>query len=393
MLLACLMASGCGAATDPINVTTAKVKAESALSETTYNGIIKAVNMEDVTADVNGKVTEMNVREGQSVRAGDVLFRLDSTEYHLQAKQAEASLNAAKTALSGAKASQTSNASVIPAQTTSADAHVSYERMKQLHDAGGISDAEFEAARSKMETADAQLSAAKIAQRSASDSAAAQVESAGAAYELAVQRLSDCTVTAPISGQVSQISIGNGSIVSTQSPAMAVVDNSMMKVSVDILERDVEKVSSGMAAEATVQSIRKTCKGSVYEVAPSADAKTGMFRVSVTFDPGDSGILAGMWADVRILTAGGQSGGASEGTAADERSGVLYVPKKSIVTEDNASYVYVMDGNHVRKQKVETGGKKNQYIQIVNGLKPDDEVVVQSGGQLADGAAVQVMKN
>lgn len=414
LLLLCLTAAGCGGSGDGINVTTAKVKADSALSETAYTGTVKARSSEEITADVTGKVAEIYVKEGQSVRTGDVLFKLDTTEYALQAKQAEAALSAAQVALSSARTSQASDATVIPARTASEDAHANYERMKQLYEAGGISEAEYEAAKSKMDTADAQLAAAQISQKSSSDNAAAQVESARAAYELAAQRLADCTVKAPIDGQVSQIKIENGSVVSAQSAAMSVVDNSSLKVSVEVLEKDVERISEGMAAQVTVQSLGKTCAGSVYEVAPSADANTGMFLISVTFEPGASGILAGMTADVRLTdgnaagggtgntdaTADGADSAANDGTGGGAAGGSLagvgaslYVPEKSIVKEDGNFYVYVVAGDKAEKHQVTPGARKNQYTEILSGLKEGDEVVVQAGGDLTDGAKIVVIKN
>lgn len=407
-LLICLTAAGCGSSGSEINVTTAKVKSEAVLYDAVYTGMVKARSMEEVTADVTGKVTEIDVKEGQSVKAGDVLFRLDDTEYALQVEQARAALHAAQTALSSARATQSSEAGVIPAKTASADAHANYERMKQLYDAGGISEADFEAARSKMETADAQLSAAEISQQSSGDSAAAQVESARASYELAAQRLSDCTVTAPIDGQVSQITINSGSVVSAQTPAMEVVDNSQMKVGVEVLEKDVEQILEGMAAQITVQSLGKTCEGTVYEVSPSADAKTGMFLVSVIFEPDGSGVLAGMTADVRltgtegeaaagsgsgVAGASGSGSGAAGASGSGQAASALYVPEKSVTTEKDGAYVYTVKDGHAKKQKVEIGVRKNQYMEILKGISEGDEVIVQAGGELKDGAAVTVLKN
>ncbi len=385
VLLLCMTAAGCGSSGGAVNVTTAKVKTDSALSETAYTGTVKARSMQEITADVSGKVASVEVKEGQNVRAGDVLFRLDETEYELQAKQAEAVLSAAQVALSSARSSQSADAAVIPARTASADAHANYDRMKQLYDAGGISEADFEAARSKMETADAQLAAAQISQNSASDNAAAQVESARAAYELAAQRLADCTVKAPIDGQVSQIKIESGSVVSAQTAAMTVVDNSSLKVAVEVLEKDVKRIAEGMEAQVTVQSLGQTCKASVHEIAPSADEQTGMFQVTVVFDPADSGVLSGMAADVRLTDR--NAGADGTGAAA------LYVPEKSIVKEDGKSFVYVVGDGRVSKREVRTGLRKNQYIEVEDGLAEGDEVVVQAGGDLEDGARVAVIKS
>lgn len=406
LLLACTLAVGCGGSDNLVNVTTAKVKAGSALSSVAYDGAVKAVSSAEIVPGISGKVAGILVKEGQAVKAGDVLFQIDSTDAELQLRQAEAGLNSAKVALATAKASQAADSAVIPAQNASDDARKNYERTKSLFDAGGVSQADLDSAKSRMETADAQLKAAKISQKSTGDSAAAQVASAQAGYDLAAQKLKDCTVTAPIDGRVSEINVDYGSVVSMQAPSMMVVDNSRMKVSVKVLEKDVTRLSVNGPARVTVQSLGKTCGGRIDAIAPSADEKTGLFQVTVEFDPGDSGILSGMMADVGFgggasigeggsggETAAGQGegGGASDREAAGES--VLSVPVKSIVREDGASYVYLVQGDTVKKQEVTAGARKNQYTEVLSGLSDSDIVVVQGAENLSDGAKIRVIKS
>ncbi len=383
LLLVLILAGGCGGAEDEvINITTAQVKTISPLADITYTGLIKADTTAEIAASISGTVVSLPVAEGQAVSKGQVLFTLDSTDIELQVKQAEASLHAAQVALDSAAAAQAADSVVIPAKTASQDAHTNYDRVKSLYDAGAVSEADYEAARSKMETADAQLTAAQISQKSSYDNAAAAVETARAAYNIAAQKLSNCTVTAPISGQVTQIEIENGAVVSPSVKTMTVIDNSKLKVAIDVLERDMEKVSPGMPATIQVQAIGESCQGTVTEIAPAANTNTGLFQVYVGFDPQSTHMLAGMTANVTLLDAG-----------ADAATASWYVPTQSLFEEQGQTYVFLVSGDQVHRQAVTLGKEKNEYTEIQDGLTADAVVVVQAGGELTDGAKIRVLKN
>lgn len=386
LLLACgvlvaILTGGCAAPENPVNVTVSGVKTEAALSGNQYDGTVKADSSSQIAPSISGKVTQVNVKEGQSVTKGTVLFTMDNTDIQLQVNQSKASLNAAQVALQNASASANSGASVIPAQTAYDDAKANLDRMTALYNQGAISQVDYENAKSRAETAQAQLTAAQLAQKSAYNNAAAQVQTAEAALAVAWQKLSDCVVTSPISGQVSQITIDSGSIVSPQAPAMTVIDNSSLKVGIEVLERDIDKITVGMPATVEVASIDASSPATVSEISPAADSKTGMFQVYVQLNGDSNGrILAGMNANV-TLDSGDK-----------DQSMALYVPNKSVHSDKSGSYVFTLNGSQLKKQPVTVGEQKNEYTQIKDGLGKDDHVVVQGSGQLSDGMTVTVVK-
>lgn len=385
LLLACgvlvaILTGGCAAPENPVNVTVSDVKTEAALSGTLYDGTVKADSSAQIAPSISGKVTQVHVKEGQTVTKGTVLFTMDSTDIQLQVNQSQASLNAAQVALQSASASADSGASVIPAQTAYNDAKSNLDRMTALYNQGAISQVDYENAKSRAETAQAQLTAAQLAQKSAYNNAAAQVQTAQAALAVARQKLSDCVVTSPISGQVSQLTIDGGSIVSPQAPTMTVIDNSSLKVGIQVLERDIDKITIGMPATVEVPSIAVSSPATVSEIAPAADSKTGMFQVYVQLGADSGQILTGMNANV-TLDSGDK-----------DQSMALYVPNKSVHSDKSGSYVFTLNGSQLKKQPVTVGEQKNEYTQIKDGLGKDDHVVVQGSGQLSDGMTVSVVK-
>lgn len=379
-VLVAILTGGCAAAQNPVNVTVSGVKTEAALSGNQYDGTVKADSSAQIAPSISGKVAQVNVKEGQSVTKGTVLFTMDNTDIQLQVNQSKASLNAAQVGLQNATASANSGASVIPAQTAYDDAKANLDRMTALYNQGAISQVDYENAKSKVETAQAQLTSAQLAQKSACSNAAAQVQTAEAALAAAQQKLSDCVITSPISGQVSQLTIDNGSIVSPQAPAMTIIDNNSLKVGIEVLERDIDKIKVGMPATVEVPSIDASSPATVSEISPAADSKTGMFQVYVQLNGDNSQILAGMNANV-TLDSGDK-----------DQSMALYVPNKSVHSDKTGSYVFTLNGSQLKKQPVTVGEQKNEYTQIKDGLGKDDHVVVQGSGQLSDGMEVTVVK-
>lgn len=228
-----------------------------------YSSFIEAADKVDVSPNVSGKVDKINVKVGQHVEQGEVLFVLDSTDYALQAKQAAAN--------------------VLPAQTAYNEAAANYDRVKALYDAGAASQVELDGAKAKMETTLAQMEGAKTA------------------LEIAQKKLDDCFVKAPISGEVSVKSINVGTMASPQSAALTLINAKNVTVHINVTESNISKVKIGTEAEIKVQATGAAGKGTVTSIAPAGDAKTGMFAVEISVNNADGKFKPGMVTDVKLL--------------------------------------------------------------------------------------------
>ncbi|RNC29037.1 MAG: Nickel and cobalt resistance protein CnrB [Candidatus Dichloromethanomonas elyunquensis] len=347
--LSCLFfLAGCSTNQNSINITAAQVKTDNVISDTTYSGSTEASETRNVFSNISGKVAKVNVSVGDQVKAGDVLFTLDDIDAQLQARQAQ--LNAEPSA-------------ITPAQVAYDEAAKNYERTKSLFDAGAVSQIDLDAAKAKKDTTEAQLETAK--------------RSAQITLDMANKKLSDTVIKAPISGIVSAKTVQEGDTVSTQVPAMTMINPSQVQVVIHVTEKNAGQVYSDMPAQITIGSNGETFQGKVTMIAPAGDPKTGLFDVKVIMDNAQNKVKPGMLANVTLQGA--------------KEPSVLLVPKQAIVTEDQTSYVYIVSEEKLKKCPVQTGKVRNAYIEITSGLTKNDVVVVQGSDKISEDSKFTVV--
>lgn len=280
--------------------TGAQGQEQGAAEAITASSSVEAGREINVRPDVSGKVRSVNVEIGQSVKEGDVLFILDSTELELQAQQAQASCNAALSSYNNAKATYDSQANIVPLQKNHEEAAAAFERMKVLYEAQAVSKVDYDNAKDRVDTTLAQLQAAKASAKTALDAAAAQLESAEAALAILQEKLSDCEVKAPMTGLVASKSIKEGDMATTQAAAVMLIDIQKVVLPIDVSETNISRIKAGDEAEITIQSIGAVLKGKVSRVAPACNPATGMFRVEIEAENPEGVLKAGMAADVKL---------------------------------------------------------------------------------------------
>ena len=266
----------------------------------TAGSAMEAAKMIGVRPDISGKVRRIDVEVGQSVKEGDVLFVLDSTELELQVRQAEASYRAALSSYQNSKSTYDSQNNILPLQTAHDEAAASYERLKTLFEANAISQVELDNAKDKVATSLAQLESAKASAKTALDAARAQMETSAAALAIVREKLQDCVVKAPMTGLVATKAIEVGDLASTQAAAMTLVDTQRMVIRIKVSETNISRVETGNEAEVTVQAIGMVTKGAVTSVSPAADPVTGMFPVEIQVENPEGKLKVGMMADVKL---------------------------------------------------------------------------------------------
>lgn len=376
-MLAASLSTGCSGNSSQTEVTTAIAKSGRDLSSMVWQGTVEALSTIDIMPEASGKVTEVNASEGQHVEKGDVIFQVDDTNAALSLQQAQAGYDAAQAAFNIAKKASEQNTNVAPAEIEYTDAKNNFARMQALYAANAISQVDLETAKSRMDSAEAKLQAARNGQDGNYDSAKAQMDSAKAALDIARKKYDDCTVTSPIAGMITKINVETGQTVSPQLTGATVMDDSGEKVEIQVADTDIDQLAEGMPMDVSLQSAGKTCSGSISEISAVCDAKTGMYTVKIRLDDKDSLHYTGLMADVRA--------------SVNEPSASVYIPSKCIFSDDNGDYVYVVSGDQAAKTPVTKGRKKNAYMEITQGLTQGNEVILQSSQALEDGMKVRVL--
>ncbi len=373
ILVAALVAANVLRGARRTGVQTAKSRKGQIISTVSAPGSVKAVTEVKISAYVMGRITRLPVKEGDSVRKGQVLVQIDPANYAAQVKQAAASVELARASL--------------------AQSELLYKRNNELFAKGLLSQEQFE----QVET-EYRLSQARYTQAEAS-------------LDQARDMLSKTTITSPINGTVVQLNVELGEVVVTGtmnnpgSVIMTVSDMSQMEVEAQVDESDVRDIAVGQPAEIEVDAIPgKTFKGQVSEVGNAAISSSSLtssssaasvnYTVRVKFDEPSSLLKSGMSANVEITTA--------------NKRDVLLVPIQSVVMrkvesekrqaehpkgrkpdrawadssaegkrnkEKEQEVVYVVRKGRAEIVPVKTGSWDQENIEIIAGLEEGQEVV------------------
>ncbi|MCL6635504.1 MAG: efflux RND transporter periplasmic adaptor subunit, partial [Peptococcaceae bacterium] len=304
-----------------------------------------------VSPKISGKVASVNVVLGSRVTAGDTLFTLDSTDLQAQVQQSEAAV-----AVQAAKKKA--------ADQNRENAAKQFERYKQLYELGAVSADTFDAYRLKLDQAMSEEPEASLAQMEAA---------------LAFQRnqLANTVVAAPISGEVAAIAIETGSMVSSTTQAVTLVNLDSVKAVVSVGEQHIGKLKPGQEVKVVVPAARpEPFTGVISAISPAADAKTKSFTVEVKMANPDHVLKQGMFAEVHIVT------GRSEKA--------LTVPVDAVVNRSGETIVFSVSDGTARENKVKTGISDGKVTEIVEGLSEGDQVIVLGQQGLVNGAKVVV---
>lgn len=340
LLVACSdNAPGDGAAKSAMTITTASVKPKPMERAINVMGTVVAWEEMPVGAEIGGlAIAEVMVDEGDEVKRGQVLARLNDSVLRAQLAQQEASIAAAKATLTEAQAN--------------------LRRAEELLPKGHISG----------QTADARRAAAGTAQ--------AQLTVAQASRDETLARLAQTRITSPDDGYISARTAVIGQIVSSGDQLFRVVRDSRLELDAEIPETTLAVLAPGLSVEVSAEGIAPTA-ATIRAVAPSVDAKSRLGLAHIALPPG-VGFRPGMFAQASIAL---------------KDSAALMVPSSAVVYRDGAAGAFVaVNGGTVRFRKIETGERSGDYIEVVSGLSAGDEVALKGAGFLEDGDPVTVAR-
>jgi RND family efflux transporter MFP subunit len=318
--------------------TVARVKKQPALALT---GSIEAVQEAVVSAKVAGRVASVPVKNGDAVSSGQALVLLEDSDY-----------------LDALAASQ---ASLDKAQANLETERDTYQRQKALYDSGAISASDLEGIKTSLALAQADA-----------DSAAAAVDSAREA-------LQETSICSPISGVAANLDVEVGEFLTPGAPPatslLNVEDISSVYAVVNVEQGDLAAVKPGLAARVTTDAYGdRVFNGAVEIINPVADSATRVFETKIRVANGDQLLRPGMFVNVAIDT----------GAPVD----VLAVPQNAVVSTAGLNYVFVVEGNRVKRQQAQVGQVIGQSVEITSGLADGQQIVLTDVDTLNDGDQV-----
>ena len=327
---------------------------------------------------VSGKVIRVGPREGDFVKAGDVLAAIDPADYQFAVESA-----AAHTALARAqyeKASAPARPEVVEeARANLSQVEDEFRRMRILYDSKSLAPNDFKKYETALTNAQQRYEEAKQgAQREDKAAARAALEQAEAAERAARKRLSDATLIAPAGGFIAKRSIEVGATAAPNDSVFTIIGLDPVEIQVGVPETDIRLVQQGQQAIVTASALRgMTFSGRVRLVNVSAEPQTRTYMVRITVPNPKRTLLVGMIAEARILQ--------------NEKRDVLTLPGASVARDPQGApqvYVYFPAEKKVYARRVKTGGIIGQDVQITEGIKDDDLVVVAGQQLVREGSLV-----
>nr|WP_232431322.1 efflux RND transporter periplasmic adaptor subunit [Cupriavidus sp. UYPR2.512] len=305
------------------------------------SGSLRALNQASVKAKVSGEVKAVLVREGATVRAGQVIVRIDPTEYQAKAAQARGQM--------------------LAMQGQFQNARQTLDRNRMLVAKGFISQAAFDKFQSEVDVARANL----------------DVGQGGLA--VAEKMLADTVVKAPLDGMVAARAVQPGEKVSPDMRLVDVVDLRFLELEAPVPMADVASVRVGQMAELDVEGAGRFT-GKLVRISPAISDGTRSIMVYIRVDNAEQVLRAGMFARGALVLG--------------QRAAVVAVPVSSVRTEGERAFVYAIERDTLAERPVQLGMRDEAggMVEIVSGLNAGTEIVRNNFGMLRSGSQVRRVK-
>jgi membrane fusion protein, multidrug efflux system len=302
------------------------------------SGTLQPVDQSTVKAKVSGEIREVRVREGEAVKSGQVLARLDTADLNAKLTDRIGALEASRAQLALAEKTRSQNHALL----------------KQ----GFISQNAYDSAESNLSVTQGTL------------------KSYEAQVQLARNALRDAVVMAPLSGTLAKRHVQPGEKVNFDSPLFTIVDLARMELQAMVPANDIPEIKPGMAVELSIDGFGdRAFTGSVERINPMTEAGTRAIMVFVQIPNADAALRGGMFATGRIRLAGAAA--------------VPTLPATAIRTEAGQTFVWTIEGGRLSRRNVSLGRRDEAAarIEIKNTLPAGAQVLGARFDNLKDGAS------
>ena len=331
------------------------------------SGYVVARRQATVASKITGRLVEVGIEEGMSVREGQILARLDDAN--------------ARHALELAEARHAANVSALKEiEVRLRDAEIDLGRIRKLVSTGIDSQSSLDSAQAERDSLAARLEATRA-------------EVTVAEREIASRRqdVEDTLIRAPFDGVAISKNAQPGEIVSpvsagggfTRTGIGTIVDMSSLEIEVDVNEAFIQRVRARQPVSATLQAYPEwKIPAHVITTVPAADRQKATVKVRISFDQlGDPRILPDMGVKVAFQAE-------SDGAAAARPR--LLVPERALRREGQGAVVFVLRDDRVERRAVATGGTTGDSVEVLSGLRSGDRVVLDPPADLSDASRVRL---
>ena len=331
------------------------------------SGYVVARRQATVSAQVTGKVAEVHVEEGMTVKKDQLLARLDDStvrpSYELALRQLEAARK-----------------DLAEIEVRLAEAERSLRRTTELRSDKLVSEVALDEAQSEVAALRARLEASR-----------SQVKVAEGTVRVREQNLDDLLVRAPFDGVVVSKDAQPGEIVSpmssggfTRTGIATIVDMDSREIEVDVNEAFINRVHDNQKTEAVLDAYPDwVIPSHVINVVPTADRQKATVRVRIAFDELEPRILPQMGVKVSFLEA------REEGEGSPSARPAVRLPVSAVFEQDGSRYVWRVQDEEVERVAVRTAAERDGNVDVIAGINPGDVIVARQVEGLVEGASVK----
>lgn len=351
------------------------VEIESAVRGAIASRIRSTANLRalrDVTLQsrTQGVITSIAVEEGDFVKEGQLLCRLDDRELLINLELARQRLSQTKVQLESAKILRAKN------QTQIENKRAEVERNEKALAEGLVSDTDVALLRNQL----AELMHDERAQAAAVEENGYRVDELESEIERNEVLVANTRITAPFAGRITERTVQLGQTVSASDNLFRLATFSPLYADVFLSEQDSRRVSPGQEVEVMLGSGDvEAATGRVARVSPVVDDSTGTVKVTAELHGAGPAYRPGAFVRVAIET--------------DVRGETVLIPKRAIVEQDGESFVFVNDGETAVRRTVELGYEDGDAVEIRSGISVGEKVVVAGQGKLKDGDKTRIVSS
>lgn len=372
----------------------------------TLTGTVEAVESVTLTSRVIGQIDRLAVQEGDVVKAGQLIARIDVRDIQAQRNQGNAAISQARSAVSVAQSTyltaqaqkdraeagvREAQAQLAEAEAELADAKLQQKRMKMLRAEGVVSQSQLDEANTRVTRTEARinqikagigqafsavdLSQAQVRQaRAQIEQAQAGVDRAKANVEQTLANLDYGTVTAPFTGVVTRKHAEVGAMAGTGQALVKLENIDRLRFSVAVPESLIGRLERGQQVRVKLDALDRSVSGSVSQIIPAADPASRNFTVKIAL-ASDGNIIPGMFGRLQLTTSDRQA---------------LTIPVEAIVKRMGITGAYKVVDGKAQFQTLTTGATHAEGVEVYSGLTAGDRIILHPSSDLTDGALVSI---
>jgi RND family efflux transporter MFP subunit len=348
-----------------VNVT--KIYPSQSFSLLNASGYVVAQRKAAVASKITSRLISLSAEEGNRVKAGQVIARLEGEDTQAAREQAEANLNVARYNLEQTKAELK-------------DAAISFQRSRELVAKGFVSQSDYDSAEARSKKATAAVEAAEAGVKASK----AALKGIDVALEYTLIRAPFDAVVLTKNADVGDIVTPLGAAANAKASVFTIADMGSLQVETDVSESNLQQVRIGQPCEIQLDALPDMrFRGLVHMIVPTADRSKATVMVKIRFVDKDERILPEMSAKVAFL---------SREIKKEEEKPRTALNSSSVVNRSGKKLVFLVKENRVVETPITTGEIFGDMTEVVSGVKPGDRVAMKPLNKLRDGKSIKIME-